>query len=623
MKPRFLFLFLAVLFALSACNFSLAEDITPPPNYASPTPLPDLGLLYPSQPPSPARGAEIFSSKCAPCHGDEGLGNGPMANSLPVAVPAIGLVEISRQAVPAEWYKIISLGNIQRGMPPFIAHPATERWDVLAYTLMLGTTAEEIARGSELYAAQCASCHQPGGAGSNVDFSNQEYMAQKSGAALYQAIAKGNGVMPAFDQQLSEEDIWAVVAYLRTLSFDMSSLATPTPESTPVPTATLQAAAVETPLGVAETTPEALATPVAETTLEVEGTVVASTPTVSFDALTVNLVFYDLSMHQAVDSITQTVASDGFYRFTNIPANPSWAYWVTVDYQQVTYYSQPAYYQEGVTSMSLPVKIYESNTDWNGLTQDVLHVILDFSIPGMLQVTELFVLNNKTAETVILNTDGTYIDFIRPPEGALNFALRPDENSAPFFPAEGGIALLPSELNQYGIVASFSLPYERKVEFSQEILLPVTSVSLFTIDGTKLKSDQLMDGGTQQVGEKVYRLYQGTNLQPGVLQFTASPPSNTFDFLSSNTPIVLGVGALGLIFLILGVVLFLRDRALQKGEEESDENAPEEEDALGDDPEAISDAILLLDEKFRQGEISREVYEKRRSELKDRLKSLL
>jgi uncharacterized membrane protein len=112
-------------------------------------------------------------------------------------------------------------------------------------------------------------------------------------------------------------------------------------------------------------------------------------------------------------------------------------------------------------------------------------------------------------------------------------------------------------------------------------------------------------------------------LQPGVLKFTVSPPSDVLASVSTNNTIVLGVGALGLIFLILGVVLFLRDRALQKEEEESDENAPEEEDALGDDPEAISDAILLLDEKFRQGEISREVYEKRRSELKDRLKSLL
>src|SRR3972149_4859206 len=52
MKFRFAIIAaLATLTFLSACNFTLAEDITPPPNYVPPTPAPTLGPLYPAQAP--------------------------------------------------------------------------------------------------------------------------------------------------------------------------------------------------------------------------------------------------------------------------------------------------------------------------------------------------------------------------------------------------------------------------------------------------------------------------------------------------------------------------------------------------------------------------------------------
>jgi hypothetical protein len=71
----------------------------------------------------------------------------------------------------------------------------------------------------------------------------------------------------------------------------------------------------------------------------------------------------------------------------------------------------------------------------------------------------------------------------------------------------------------------------------------------------------------------------------------------------------------------LGIFLFLRDRKLRKLEDEFDADEIEgEEDALGDDREKIMDAIIALDDQFKSGGISKEAYEKRRHELKDRLK---
>ncbi len=621
-------LLLLVLLTLSACNFSLAEDITPPPGYVSPTPLPDLAL-YPSEPPSPARGAELFIGSCAPCHGEDGLGNGPMAGSLPVAVPAIGLAEISLQAVPADWYRVISIGNPERGMPPFIAHPASERWDVLAYTLMLSTTPEEIERGANLFADRCAECHHPGGIGEGADFTDQEYMSQVSGLALYRAIAEGNGQMPAFNEQLSEDDILALIAYLRSLSFDMSPLPTPTAEPTPEPTPTPAPVASETLTGTLTVeTPiaatEASSTPAAET-VEISGSVSNLSGVPLEDGLTAMLIVYDDSTNEIFDTLVQDVNEDGTFLFREVPASTQVAYWVSVDYHGVTYYSLSATYSEGTASINLPVAIYETSTDWSLLTQDILHIALDFSTPGIVKVNELFVLSNLGDQTVVLETDGTSLAIIQPPEGALDFTLRSNTNSAPFLPAESGIALPPLATGQYGIIASFSLPYDRRLEFSQQIMLPVTSVSLFAAEGTRVESALLADAGTQQFESAIYQLYQGTSLPVGALTFTAAAPPGTQPAnLSQNTPLIIGVGILGLVFIVLGIVLFLRDRALARQEALQEETAEEgEDDSFGSDPDAITDAIISLDEKFRRGEMSREVYEKRRAALKERLKKAL
>jgi flagellar biosynthesis/type III secretory pathway M-ring protein FliF/YscJ len=93
--------------------------------------------------------------------------------------------------------------------------------------------------------------------------------------------------------------------------------------------------------------------------------------------------------------------------------------------------------------------------------------------------------------------------------------------------------------------------------------------------------------------------------------------------LDQRTWLMIGVVALGLILIGLGVFLFLRDRKLRKLEEEFEEDEEEgDEDALGNDRESIMDAIIALDDQFKACEISKEVYEKRRDELKDRLKNL-
>jgi mono/diheme cytochrome c family protein len=203
---------------LSACNMTLAEDITPPPGYVAPTPLPTL-VLYPPQPPSVENGRIIYVEKCAPCHGDTGLGDGKQGIQLGVTVRAFGLAEIARPASPAQYYTMVTRGNIERFMPPFNSLANQERWDAVAYVMTLHTSAEQIETGRQLFEANCADC-------SLDNFKDQQKMSSLTEVELARLVTQGGDGLPAFGSALSEDELWAVAAYLRTLSFDTSPIAT-------------------------------------------------------------------------------------------------------------------------------------------------------------------------------------------------------------------------------------------------------------------------------------------------------------------------------------------------------------------------------------------------------------
>ena len=173
MKLRNALLFTLLAIVLTACNLTLAEDVTPPPNYVPPTPMPTLGPLFPAQAPDVADGAAIYAEKCLPCHGQTGLADGPQGLQLGVTVRAFGLPEIARPASPAQYYTSVTRGNIERYMPPFASLNDQQRWDVVAYVLSIHATPEQIAKGKQLFEANCTNC--------SIDFfKDQEKMSALS-----------------------------------------------------------------------------------------------------------------------------------------------------------------------------------------------------------------------------------------------------------------------------------------------------------------------------------------------------------------------------------------------------------------------------------------------------------
>ncbi len=118
---------------------------------------------------------------------------------------------------------------------------------ILSFGLFLAGTAygADVDAGKAVYDRFCIYCHGPKGEGDGPagslsgvptgDLSNKAYMSLLSDQELHDRIAWGEErfpylQMPGWRSSLSDDEIWNVVAYIRTLAVDKGPLTTPSPK---------------------------------------------------------------------------------------------------------------------------------------------------------------------------------------------------------------------------------------------------------------------------------------------------------------------------------------------------------------------------------------------------------
>jgi mono/diheme cytochrome c family protein len=641
MKSRFIVLAALLLLLLSSC--SLAEDITPPPNYQSPTPAPTMSPLFPAVAPNLASGAAIFAEECAPCHGEKGLGDGPAAAQLQNPPVALGKPEIARAAAPANWYTTVTQGNMKAFMPPFNAKLSdAQRWDVVAYALSLGTTPAEIAKGKTIYEAKCLDCHGPDGkANAQADFTNQAMLAKLTQNDIASFVNKGIGTMRGFGGLIPDADIYAAAAYVRTFSVSTEQVAaaataTPQPAGTPNPEST----------PTAEGTPAAAGTPV-ETSGEINGKVInGSGGTVPASLKAVLHIFeHDTATQQFSEVGTQEApvdAASGSYSFKDLSMPQNRAFYVSVDYAETTYESAPAIpAQDPKAVYDLPVTIYETTSDTSTLSAKQVHLILDYSKPDLVQVVEFFIITNTGTKTVVAAEKGGPIVKITLPQGYTNLQFEQGAIGERFLKTTEGFAdttAVPPAASQYQVVFAFDLPMPKAglfgaspLEFSQPLSLPIEAASILVPEGLSLKADGFAAGKTQDMGNGVqYQIYSSGPLEMGkVVQVSVSGTPKTSAPVATpgadtTQNIIYGVGALGLVLILIGGWLYWRDRQRRTAlDEDEDLDETADEEAPAEDTDEIMDAIVALDDQFKAGNLSEAAYQERRAELKAKLKANL
>jgi len=77
---------------------------------------------------------------------------------------------------------------------------------------------EEITEGKKIFNARCTDCHADGTGGSGPDLTDDVWIYGGSDAAVFETISLGRkGGMPQWRTELSKDDIWKVIAFIRSI----------------------------------------------------------------------------------------------------------------------------------------------------------------------------------------------------------------------------------------------------------------------------------------------------------------------------------------------------------------------------------------------------------------------
>jgi len=613
---RLLIISASVVLALSACT--LAGDIPPPPDYTPPA-APQATraeMNFPLMPPDPTRGKAIYDTSCEPCHGETGLGDGSQTADLPVEVPLLGSAEVARTAAPVDWFNTVTYGNIERYMPPFGGSLTDrQRWDVVAYVYTLNMQAEALLAGAEIYAAQCRDCHGEAGQGDGMmavsqdltvpSWSEPSRLAKLSNQQLWEAVTAGvpGTSMPAYGDTISPDQRWAVISYVRSLSF-----AQPAAE-----TAAQQPAETE-----AGADSQALTGRASVRVNIINGSGEEVPP-----GLSVALTGYD-NMQAAVEYSGELEAGSS-YLFENVEKPDQRVYLASVEYGDLTFFSDLLRldgYAPGEEAQ-VSVTIYEHTSDTSQLSAERVHIFLEFPAPGRLQIAQLFLITNPTGRVIVPAQPGQpVLEFELPPEAEdLQFADGAiGERYIETVNGFGDLANIAPGQTQHQVLFAYELPYDRKQTLRLKMPLDVRSavVALPDIDGLRLTSPQLREAGQRQVEGASLHLYSASNLAGGsALELTITGRPGSGPLLSSGPAgnLIFGAGIFALV--VLAGVIWMRRQRRQAAEPAVEPTAAEPEAV-----ETLLDAILALDDQYRSGELPLEAYKERRAALKERLRAV-
>jgi hypothetical protein len=323
---------------------------------------------------------------------------------------------------------------------------------------------------------------------------------------------------------------------------------------------------------------------------------------------------------EVVTRTTETDAS-GAFTFEDVAYSEGRIFYAEANYRGISFQSELAISEPGMDELTIPdITVYESTTDSGGLVVEQLHLSFDMAVEGGVQVFELFTISNTTNEAYVFATDGTSLPFMPLPEGATNVGLEISQDSALLLPTDDDKFAIPPSEKYYSIIAFFSMPYDKSLELTQPLALPVSSALVIVPEGIKVKSDQLTDEGIQQTQQGFnVQMYSASGLSAGSpLEITLSGNVRSATAVDNRQTLLIGAGAFGVVLILAGVWMFVRDR----GKPDDDLEGGEGDEDEFESAEEVMDAIIALDDLHRAKKIPEEAYQVRREELKRRLQEL-
>jgi mono/diheme cytochrome c family protein len=513
-----------------------------------------------------------------------------MTAQLPGPVPDFASPDLARTTPPLDWFQIITEGRIDQLMPPFAdSLTEAERWDLVAFLYTLSTPASQIDDGKSIYTANCVRCHGEGGAGDGPDamtldkpspaFTDLAYMSAHTQVEFFNAVTLGVGeAMPQFETSLTESQRWAAVDYVRAFSYAYVEPGAPQPEQTGAVLGSV-----------------------------VNGTQGAAVPA----GLEVTLHgFDDINL---VSTLTTTVDANGAFAFAGVPYIAGRQFLVTAEYNGVTYGSDISGFEGGQPTLNIALRIYDSTVEAAALRVERFHMFVEFTAQGRATIGELFLLSNLGDRTYVAPKGSPTVAFALP-SGADDFNMQDGQEGVDYVRTAEGFAVMQPVVPGSGatqVLVSFSLPYNRSLDFAQKMLYPVEVANILVSDlQVKLTGEGLQSLGTQDFQGVQFQSFNRDNLAAGdtlTFQVSGRPSTSGPAGLAATDPVSMaaGLGALGAVVLGIGYWWYRRTRRRTDG-------SLNREDLL--------QAIVELDDAFAAGEVDEREYHRERAWLKAQLK---
>jgi mono/diheme cytochrome c family protein len=619
----------AIVFAFIALILAGCTGLGGEPRIVATIPVPTATppVDPPSAQPDIRVGAAIFAARCASCHGIGGAGDGELVASgqIPQMASFTDPATAFSQR-PTQWYGTITHGRIENLMPPWEnALSQSERWDVALYSYTLQYTAAQIEQGQTVYGDFCASCHGDTGIGDGMDaptlrehpgdLTDPAAMMVLSDAHVTTIVNEGAGEMPAYADDLTADEVRAVVAYTRTLALQNRDMI-----GAPVAVAQVPPddPAATPEVGAAESTPDPARVGTVSGVVR-NGTAGGALP----DSLPV--IVYRLDADFERTTFTTTTEAGGAYRIDGVPLDAESNYVAAVTYRERVFAS-PVVMGEGA-ALELPVTIYELTED-PAVVEITGMVIQANAVGSSLEIAQVLTMRNTSDRAFTSSqttSDGRAISaVISLPPGAVvagmvdptRYVVAEDE-----FLVLDTFPIIPGE--EHVIQLVYLIPYDAGgaiIEQTINYALSGPVRLLLSPPSVRATSDQLPALGAETIGERTVQAYGGSlQLAAGasVRYDISGTPASTDgaqpaeSVAVDNLPLIILLIAGAQIVILGGLyIIFARRR---------------KRPALSDVQimDALIRQIAELDADFEAGKVEKTIYERQRALLKARLAAVM
>ncbi|HMN13939.1 MAG TPA: hypothetical protein PKD55_16615 [Bellilinea sp.] len=382
----------------------------------------------------------------------------------------------------------------------------------------------------------------------------------------------------------------------------------PTLQDMPPKTPTEPATATTDPAATAAPMPETIA--VTGKLTGVEGA--------ELEGISVRLYGFD-GMNQAYEAETKADA-DGSFNFKDVPFVTGRGFMTSADINGMTLSSDVYHSLNNVPSstIELPINI-GTTSDASALHSTRAHIFLDFTNPDLVQVVQLFVLNNG-GPNAIVSDGGKPIFTVEIPADAANLQFGDGSTLGEhYIKTDTGfgetLGIPPGEGSQ--LMFAYELPFKSRREIRIYVPVETDAAVVMVPEGlVTVKGKGLEPAGVRNVQGANVAMFNASNLAAGsTLAFEVSSQGAGGSIAGNSTGIIIGAAILALA-LIGAVIWFMTNRKRSMNQQDCpDKNIPESR-------EDVMDAIIALDDCFQEGRIEEAAYKSRRAELKEKLKEL-